>query len=147
MNVSRIKIGKRAKCKKNMELIYNQYNSFLIGQQAAAVVRNCRKHLGCYKDDGRRILPKAFVNLSRNSPRKCSRHCRRNQYQFSGVQYTTQCFCGSKIAERAKKISYRRCNRNCPGKRNQKCGGTWAMNVYSGSGRPCKYKESLAKGS
>ena len=110
----------------------------LTGREKVAIDRKCRKHLGCYKDDGRRILPKAFVNLSKNSPRKCSRHCRRNGYGFSGVQYRTQCFCGKELAERARKhSSYRRCNYPCPGNKDVKCGGSWAMNVYSGSGRPC----------
>ena len=112
--------------------------SSISGKGRPLIKRKCRKYLGCFKDDGRRILPRAFVNMRFNNPRRCSRHCRLNGYKYSGVQYKTQCFCGKEMAERARRLSYRRCNMKCPGNRNRRCGGSWAMNIYQNSGSPCK---------
>ena len=91
--------------------------------------RRIRCSLGCYKDDGKRILPKAFINIAKNTPRACAKHCRREGYSLSGVQYTRQCFCGKRLASRAFLIDPSRCNHKCPGNRSKNCGGTWAMNV------------------
>ena len=97
--------------------------------------------LGCYKDSGRRILPKSFVNLSRNTPWKCARHCNQEGYSLSGVQYRTQCFCGRSLPRRAYLIPSSKCNMKCPRNKNKICGGTWAMNVSRlriGRGKKCR---------
>ena len=92
--------------------------------------KGCRRHLGCYKDDPKRILPKAYVSLGKNSPALCAKHCRFEGYPLSGVQAGRQCFCGKSLPPRAKTIAKTRCNHQCPGNNKKWCGGGWAMNVY-----------------
>lgn len=43
-----------------------------------------------------------------------------------------QCFCGDVIPPR--KIAQESCGTACPGSTGKKCGGTWALDVYHGSG-------------
>ena len=114
-----------AKYKNSRDLFSFHKFYFLSGPRP----RRIRCPLGCYKDFGKRILPKAFINISRNTPVKCSNHCKKEGYPLSGVQYRTQCFCGRRLPARAFLINPGRCNMKCPGNKNKRCGGSWAMNV------------------
>ena len=111
--------------------VYRRLNS---GKCKIAPAKGCTKHLGCFQDDGKRILPKAYIASGKNTPMKCARHCKKRGFPFSGVQAGSQCFCGKEIAARAKKIRRTRCNSICPGNRSKWCGGGWAMNIYRNTG-------------
>ncbi|OAQ62460.1 beta-xylosidase [Pochonia chlamydosporia 170] len=88
---------------------------------------------GCYSDFGdRRILQDQFMDLgSLNSPQYCADLCGSDGYEYSGVEYTTQCFCAHAIAESAQKIDESKCNAKCPGNSKISCGGNLAINVYA----------------
>jgi len=86
----------------------------------------------CYVDDKNRILPyEAFIS-QQNTHSKCLAECRKLGYKLAGVQYAKQCFCGNRLAARAK-IALRSsdCNMPCPGDKTSFCGGPFRMNVYS----------------
>ena len=131
--------GSGRPCEKDILIVWNISPILEIDLGKRPPVTRCP--LGCYKDQGRRLLPSSFVNLSRNSPRACANHCRREGYRFSGVEYRTQCFCGHGISNKSIKYPSSKCNYKCPRDKNQKCGGVWAINVSElliGRGKKCK---------
>lgn len=98
------------------------------------------KRIGCYRDNGRRMLP----NLNRNKGRgyfvsneECREWAHDNNYKYYGLQYGGECWGGNSL-ERATslgKLSDRRCmNRNKSGKYinflSQFQGGGWANDIY-----------------
>ena len=139
MNVSVVKRGRNAKCK----LEWFQTKASIKTQPFSGrrpgrprpkpgkprPKRRLRCGLGCYGDSRKRILPKAFRNDNKNSPRRCAKYCLRKGYRYSGVQYRRECFCGKRLPGRAKRIKGSRCNMKCPGNKRKRCGGSWAMNV------------------
>lgn len=87
-------------------------------------------YLGCWRDDGNRVLEKRFDEPSLNTNSKCIATCREIGYAFAGTQYSTQCFCGNSY-DRLGKLEESKCELACAGNAAEKCGGYWANSVYS----------------
>merc|ERR1712018_474072 len=84
----------------------------------------------CYIDTSARLL-KHFKDLGgQNSPDNCQQYCTGQNFIYSGVQYTSQCFCGNDNPADTSKAPASECNAVCPGDSTKKCGGTWRMNIY-----------------
>ena len=89
----------------------------------------------CFVDNegGRRVLPHKAHYSSKNTIEICKKLCFEKGYQYAGVEYSKECFCGNNCP---KKIAPRQtdCNMDCSGDRSQKCGGGNRLNVYHSAG-------------
>ena len=90
---------------------------------------------GCYVDNegGRRVLPHKAHYSPKNTIEICKKLCFEKGYQYAGVEYSKECFCGNDLpAKIAPKQSD--CNMDCSGDKTQKCGGGNRLNVYQSTG-------------
>jgi len=94
-------------------------------------------YLGCFKDQGDptstkgRDLNGLMWSSSQMTTEKCLQHCQSQGYDYAGIQYSSQCFCGNTYG---KSGTADNCNMPCKGNAKQICGGTWANSVYDLSG-------------
>lgn len=88
--------------------------------------------LGCYRDEKEyRLLSGYFINFkSSNTPSKCVQLCLQSGFPFAGVQYGSECFCGSDLPAETVKLADSSCNMKCSGDQHDICGGYYAMNIY-----------------
>jgi len=86
--------------------------------------------LGCFADDAARVLNGTSADFgSRNTPVYCQSWCATSGYKYSGVQYSTQCFCGNEYNTLGA-LPASDCNMPCGGDASKTCGGAYANNVY-----------------
>lgn len=96
--------------------------------------------LGCYRDEKEfRLLSGYFINFkSTNTPDKCVQLCLQSGFPYAGVQYSSECFCGSELPTDAVKLADSSCNMKCSGDQHEICGGYYAINIYE-TGIASKY--------
>lgn len=87
--------------------------------------------LGCFIDEGARILQNQAYSSSSNTPDLCATTCSSEGYKYSGVEYGSECWCGNDFPSGPTSSSD--CSFPCPGNSNQKCGARGRMNVASDS--------------
>ncbi|KAG8188510.1 hypothetical protein JTE90_008075 [Oedothorax gibbosus] len=88
-------------------------------------------YLGCFKDQSKkRLLSNFSKKLSDNSPTRCIDMCLQSGYEYAGVQYGNECYCGKVKPNEDYKLNDNFCNMECPVSPLQKCGGYFTMNVY-----------------
>jgi len=82
-------------------------------------------HIGCFKDNTSRAMPKLLGNWRRDSKavEKCALATKKAGYLFFGVQYAGECWSGPQAHMTYKK--YGTSNRCVNGQ-----GGNWAQDVY-----------------
>lgn len=51
-------------------------------------------------------------------------------YNFAGVEFENECFCGGRTFERLGKVDDGECNMRCPGDTATFCGGNLRISVY-----------------
>ena len=61
----------------------------------------------------------------------CLRVCGQKGYQYAGLQWQIECFCGNEPAYGFIWAWLDKCSDRCAGNANQICGGSHAMSVYS----------------
>ena len=90
------------------------------------------RSIGCFKDNKKnRLLSKLYSNFKEsNSVKKCISVCLQNGNLYSGVQYSTECFCGNTEPDIKHKLPDSSCNMKCPADHKAICGGYFTMNVY-----------------
>lgn len=87
------------------------------------------KDLGCFTDStSARVLP-FMINLAGNTPAKCSKACDDAGFAYSGVEFGSQCWCGS--APQQPLVTSAGCTMDCAGDSAQKCGGSNAIRIFS----------------
>ena len=95
------------------------------GQQQAPVWTN----LGCFTDSTlARVLPTSVL-VSGNTVEKCQAACTNGGFPYAGVEFGSQCFCGSSIANSPSEST--QCTMTCPGNSAETCGGSNAIQIYS----------------
>lgn len=83
----------------------------------------------CMVDTGSRVLGEDWqMNNADQSVESCLNFCK--GYKYAGVQYSKQCFCGND-SHNFQIVPDNQCNMKCTGNKDETCGGTWRMNVYS----------------
>jgi hypothetical protein len=87
----------------------------------------------CPDSDDReaRLFPKLIYLGDKNSLHFCERLCAEENYNFIGVENGDECRCGNDLPPFDKLADQAQCNKECPGNKNQICGGHLRMNVYS----------------
>ncbi|TID26095.1 WSC-domain-containing protein [Venturia nashicola] len=93
-------------------------------------------YLGCYRDKQQRLLDGAFTNKSSMAAGVCEEYCSTisssSYYPLFGLEYGSQCYCGSSFAhEHPERVEEYWCGVPCMGKTSEICGGTWYISVYN----------------
>ena len=88
-------------------------------------------HGQCVKDNNQRLLPVEAKLGVKNTPTECVRKCKGYGYAYAGVQYGSQCFCANTPPPTNTIVDKTECNMQCSGDWQEKCGGSWRMNVYA----------------
>ncbi|GFQ80628.1 xylosyltransferase oxt [Trichonephila clavata] len=88
-------------------------------------------YIGCFRDSSKkRLLSNYSKKISDNSPTRCIDICLQSGYQYAGVQYSKECFCGKEKPLEDFRLNDELCNMPCPQSPVEKCGGYFSMNVY-----------------
>ena len=83
----------------------------------------------CMVDNGNRVLGEDWQkNYPDQSVENCLNFCK--GYKYAGVQYGKECFCGND-SHNFQIVPDSQCNMKCSGNKDEICGGSWRMNVYS----------------
>ena len=95
-------------------------------------------YLGCYSDIGPRTLTGASTSGNNMSIEVCQAFCSRGSgYQYFGMEFGQQCWCGNGIAGDGKLLtpesspSNGTCQMRCRGKGDQVCGGPSVLSMYN----------------
>ena len=90
--------------------------------------------LGCYTDDTvSRILQVSGSTSTSLTIPTCQARCHTLGYAYSGVEFGTECWCGSGLNAAQTKASDSDCSMACSGNSATKCGGRNRINVYKSS--------------
>ncbi|XP_076095742.1 uncharacterized protein LOC143066817 [Mytilus galloprovincialis] len=132
----RNKCHKKAKCRKGKCVCRSKYQG--------DGVKSCKKgkksaYIGCYQDHSKRILPKAVLKDKSMTVQKCRQFCGKKGFKYAGVEYGIECFCGD-VLRKNKKRKESDCKMPCSGNKQQICGGTWRISIYTGKPGSCKGK-------
>ena len=68
------------------------------------------------------------------SPGKCISLCRKKGFNYAGVQFGAECFCGNTAPPTSELAPAGDCKMPCTGDSSQICGAGNRMNVFSTSG-------------
>ena len=99
-----------------------------------------KSYIGCFQDSFEKRILDGYKGSfkDQNSPQACFKHCAQLGYDFAGVQYSYECFCGNKIPNPDLKIDEKKCDLPCSGgdhqidqSMSQNCGGYLTMNIYN----------------
>ncbi|VBB73184.1 Putative protein of unknown function [Podospora comata] len=83
-------------------------------------------YLGCFVDEGPRVLPNNLLGASDMTAEKCAAHC--SNYSYFGLEYGRECWCGnSKPKNPAPETD---CSFPCSGDDSQLCGAGGRINVW-----------------
>ena len=96
----------------------------------------------------------AYTDPKANDPFECSAECHRKGFQYSGVQFGTECYCGMKAPPRRYLADNNQCNTKCSSgwKINGAygilfvCGGHEKANVYKTKSKNFKEQEQAKTG-
>jgi len=123
--------------------VATQRNTAPAAQQAPATTRQLEANTAtdddssCYEDGSDRLL-KGFRKDDKQSmtPEVCKKICfEDNNFQYAGVQYRYECFCGNTSPPASKLLAKSECNLPCSGDSSKICGGVSKMNVYKINGK------------
>ncbi|CBJ33994.1 putative zinc metalloendopeptidase [Ectocarpus siliculosus] len=92
------------------------------------------EYIDCYADEGEEGQGRAMDDGFRSNemtPELCYEHCSSNGYDFMGLQYGRECYCGTEEEEK-RHVQYGpgTCDHPCKGDDNLVCGGFWSFDLY-----------------
>ncbi|WYZ46036.1 hypothetical protein EsH8_IX_000261 [Colletotrichum jinshuiense] len=82
--------------------------------------------LGCFVDNGQRVLPSKSISANDMTAAKCAANCA--GYDYFGTQWSSECYCGSIAPTVPAPASD--CDKACSGNDDELCGGSMRLNVY-----------------
>ncbi|KAK3325106.1 WSC domain-containing protein [Apodospora peruviana] len=86
---------------------------------------------GCFSDQ---VEDRTLDGVTREHPNmtitQCSILCEDEGEELFGVEYGTQCYCGSELFAGAQALPSTSCNMPCGAKPSERCGGVWAIDVF-----------------
>lgn len=83
-------------------------------------------YLGCYVDQGPRLLPENLLGANDMTAQKCAAHC--SNYKYFGVEYGRECWCGNTQPKAV--AAEADCSFGCAGDDAQLCGAGSRINVW-----------------
>src|SRR5256714_5767278 len=88
-------------------------------------------YAGCAADKASRVLTGSSTTSPTMTTSLCQSFCLSSAYPLAGLEYSSQCFCGSSLASNTSSTS---CSMACAGNSSQICGGPYALSLYSYTG-------------
>jgi len=89
------------------------------------------EYKGCYTDNvPQRVLSGKTIADDAMTLTKCATTCSASGYTWFGVEYGSQCYCGTGLDTASTKVSEGECDMKCTGDDSAKCGGPNRLNVY-----------------
>ncbi|CAK7566564.1 MAG: hypothetical protein SEPTF4163_004511 [Sporothrix epigloea] len=87
---------------------------------------------GCYSEaTSGRALASASFSAANLTQELCAAYCAQKSHAMFGVEYATQCYCGSTLGVGSVLQAASSCNMACGGSAYELCGGPNRLNVYS----------------
>ncbi|KAH8705720.1 glycoside hydrolase superfamily [Talaromyces proteolyticus] len=93
--------------------------------------------VGCFTDETtpRTLNGTQLPDSNANTPESCATQCGLSGYSYSGVEYSTQCFCSHQYpilwsTSSGTQVDTSQCNTPCPGNASESCGGGNRIDVY-----------------
>ncbi|KAK3898928.1 WSC domain-containing protein [Staphylotrichum tortipilum] len=87
-------------------------------------------YLGCFVDNGARVLPDRIISEDDMTAAKCAANCK--GYAYFGTQWSRECYCGN--AEPTEATPASDCNMPCSGDATELCGAGMRLSVYGSVG-------------
>lgn len=93
-------------------------------------------YVGCFTDDNnQRSLTGLVTYDPQMTLEKCAAAC--SEYSYFGVEYGSQCYCGTALGPKAQQRPQAECSLRCGGDYNNVCGDADRLNVFvSGTPKP-----------
>jgi hypothetical protein len=88
------------------------------------------KELGCLTDGGARTFDGYSFTSSKMNYTLCATTCGSKGYNYAGVSYGRECYCGNTQRATAKLVASTDCNVACAGDMYSKCGGSWRLTGF-----------------
>ncbi|KAK0636800.1 carbohydrate-binding WSC, partial [Bombardia bombarda] len=86
---------------------------------------------GCYTDSpDARVLPTQVTVSNGLTPEKCVSACAAQGFSYAGVEYMSECWCGSTTPSSTLKADDSTCSLQCTGSSTETCGGAYLIDVY-----------------
>ncbi|TVY44145.1 WSC domain-containing protein [Lachnellula subtilissima] len=91
---------------------------------------------GCFQDPSspRALLYDSGLNTQNMTVEICVAFCKGNDYQYAGLEYYGECFCGASV--NGPQIAESNCNYPCTGDNSEACGGNDIVSIYQDSTFP-----------
>lgn len=91
--------------------------------------------LGCYNDSTTaRALPNAVGVTGQVTVESCTAACQGAGYQYAGVEYADECYCGMTLDNGSGPTPESGCDMTCAGNSSEYCGGPDRLNLYNYTG-------------
>ncbi|KAL2118539.1 hypothetical protein VTJ04DRAFT_8199 [Mycothermus thermophilus] len=95
------------------------------------------EYVGCYTDSvSQRALSGHVVRDHTMTLQKCAEACTAAGYGYFGVEYETECYCGTGLDASSTEVPDDECQMWCMGDRTQHCGSPDRLNVYRATEQP-----------
>ncbi|XP_026790893.3 WSC domain-containing protein 1 [Pangasianodon hypophthalmus] len=93
-------------------------------------VRHKGTYIGCFMDDAkdRTLKGMVFYDFRKMTSTLCQDTCTESGYQYAGLEYGSECYCGNRIA--GARMKEEECNLDCKGEKGSICGGMGRLSVY-----------------
>ncbi|KAK6541051.1 hypothetical protein TWF694_008429 [Orbilia ellipsospora] len=88
------------------------------------------KALGCYWDDCARVVKMKMETSDNMSVSRCKTRAQAAGYPYFAVEGGKDCYAGGALRPGARKATDKDCWTSCSGNPGEKCGGSWAAQVY-----------------
>jgi len=111
--------------------VYN--NTALVVPRQPSIVPSVGNYqfLGCYTEGvNERALNGSGVAAADMTVQSCIAYCQIAGFNYAGIEYSTECFCGIVITTTAKSAPLSECNMLCGGDKYTYCGGPNRLNIY-----------------
>ncbi|KAK1977594.1 WSC domain-containing protein [Colletotrichum cereale] len=111
----------------------SRINIFWNGDAAPGILAQSGDYnsIGCYSDHpGARALTSSIHLSGGMRVSDCITASASQGYEYAGVEFGSECFCGSSIQNGAALIAAESCNIPCTADKTQYCGGAGALNIY-----------------
>ncbi|XP_019622376.1 PREDICTED: WSC domain-containing protein 2-like [Branchiostoma belcheri] len=90
--------------------------------------------LGCFSDrpgrTERALQDDFFADYRKMTVNLCLRRCKENSYEYAGLEYGAECYCGPEIHRDSDLVPMSECNTSCVADRTKTCGGKLRAFIY-----------------
>ena len=90
---------------------------------------------GCWSDQTPHSLTNLSYTSNANTVELCTSTCAGGKDTIAGMEYGSQCFCGSALGYQATEVVDSSCSMLCPSNSSETCGGINRLSLFS-NGRP-----------